>query len=108
MDDALYRSYNAVPITSFDELRTWPSQTAVYVGSDGCEHCAALETEHWDDAIAGLRRIGVAHLATFKCHDAATREVAIAVGVDDVPAFVVVNGRDTRIIPGNELVSHAF
>lgn len=98
MDDALQRCFRAVPLTHVRDLAPKRGVLALRCSRTGCSACADFETDG-RPAFEDRLRADEPHLTIRKwnCDVPEMRELALAAGVTDIPAYVLVrpNGEVT-------------
>ena len=104
MEAAWVRAHSVAARTLAD-MRRHDTTLAFLCTMPGCTSCAAYETDHFDAAVCEVRRrFGATCLLPWPCATSATKQIALATGVDDVPCVVVVPPRG----PVHVLDAHAL
>ena len=110
---ALVRAHRTVPVESSEELRREKRTVAVLVTRPGCAGCETFESSgDMYRASQALARHDVGPLLHWSCSDAASTDAAERMGVDDIPAIVVLTSkaavrggsRDHHILDAKEAV----
>jgi hypothetical protein len=87
------RAIDVAPRVTLDDLRPYRGEVALRCTLRGCTECATFETEGRAAYERELRARGAADVLHWDCADPARRRVALAAGVDALPAYVIVPSR---------------
>lgn len=93
MDEALQRCYRAVPLTNVRELAPTRGVVALRCVRTGCTTCADFETDGRLTFEERLRSEHSSHLniRRWNCDDTDMRNLALAAGVTDIPAYLLIS-----------------
>lgn len=93
MDEALQRCYRAVPLRHVRDLAPTRGVLALRCTRTGCTACADFET---DGRLSFEERLKTEHpshlnVRRWNCDDADMRTLALAAGVTDIPAYLLIS-----------------
>ena len=88
MQRALERSYRTVPVRSLSEFRYRSGTVAVRCTRTGCSQCADFDA---NGRIAFEEQLGAIRIVEWNCDGDHQRDAALAAGVNDLPAYVIVD-----------------
>lgn len=96
MDAALERCFRAIPLTSFEDLRPTSGALALLCYKSDCVDCKAYSQ---DGRAAFEETLAVDRVVPFNCDTSHHRDLAMGVGVNKLPAYVLVPHRgEVRMI----------
>ena len=93
---SLLRALESTPVSSLDDLRPFTGQRdrALRCHVPGCASCAKFDTERRLDFEESTFR-GAADVVSFDCSSSQHRRLAVAAGVSNLPAYILLSDRGT-------------
>lgn len=95
MQAAYDRCFRAVPVT-MDNLRPTTGRVALRCFRSQCPLCRAHETSGRKEAFEAT--LNATHILPWNCDDPSMKSQALEVGVDALPAYILLTPQSTRVV----------